>query len=114
MTDAPDDNGEPSLAVDGYKRSERRAKLLADVSLALNASVDDLDRALELAAEQIGEAIGDTSSIYQRAGCEPEGTAGDYRCAHRLTPSTARGDRPARAMIEAAGSRRAHPRATWR
>ncbi|WP_053227897.1 PAS domain S-box protein [Solirubrobacter soli] len=50
--------------VERFRRSERRAQLLADVSLTLNASVDDLDRALELAAQQISDAIGDTCSIY--------------------------------------------------
>src|SRR5215204_1108389 len=48
-------------------RAERRARLLADVSLVLNANVGDLDRALEAVVEGIGSEIGDTCSIYLRS-----------------------------------------------
>src|SRR5687768_10262993 len=49
------------------RRAERRARLLADVSLALNANVDDLDRALDAVVERVGSEIGDTCSIYLRS-----------------------------------------------
>jgi two-component system cell cycle sensor histidine kinase/response regulator CckA len=50
--------------VESVHTREARAQLLADVSLTLNARVDDLSGALEVAVELIGEAIGDTCSIY--------------------------------------------------
>jgi PAS domain S-box-containing protein len=52
-----------------------RAKLLADVSRALDARVNDLDETLRVVAERVADALGDTCTLYlvseDRAWLEP-------------------------------------------
>jgi two-component system cell cycle sensor histidine kinase/response regulator CckA len=49
---------------DGWRRGEARARLLAEFSAEVNASVADIDHALQLTAERVAEEIGDICSIW--------------------------------------------------